>query len=68
MIVGPGRECVTAKHLPARELDANVVVAMPTSSVCTDFVRNERVPVDSTFISNRWRPIFEVQLVGERET
>jgi hypothetical protein len=59
---------VTARHLPLRELDASVVVAMPTSRVRIDFVRNERVPFDSTFISKRWRPIFDVQLVGERVT
>ena len=54
-------DSVTAKHLPARELNASVGVAMPTLSVCTDFVRNMRVPVNSTFTSKRWSPIFEVQ-------
>lgn len=54
MIFGPGKECVIAKYLPARELDASVVVAMPTSRICIDFVRNESVPLDSTLTSKTY--------------
>lgn len=56
-------ECVTAKQLLV-----NLVVAMPTSSRI-QILYEIRVPEGSnTFTSKRWRPIFEVQLIGERET
>jgi len=45
---------VIAKHLPARELDASVVVAMPTSRICIDSVRNESVPLDFTLTSKNY--------------